>query len=314
MIKKSIFLIFVTIINFSTSVNSSDLKIITKINGEILTNHDIFKEYRYLELINPSLVSLNKDQKFDLGKKSLINQVIKKNEIKKTLNLNEENELFENYLNNYFQEEFLKKINIENIDELNQKLILNNTYSLKEVKEKVGIELYWNELIFLKFKDRITVDNNKIISEVKALKDDESKEYFLSEIVIKKTKDNSNQNLIKKIKLSIKEIGFNNSANIYSISDTSKYGGKIGWVSEDSLSDSIKIKLNQISENEVTDFINIGNSYVILKLEKIRTQKKIINEKEKIETFIKQQTNKQLNTFSKIYFEKIKMNYSIDEK
>jgi peptidyl-prolyl cis-trans isomerase SurA len=314
MIKKAIFLIFVTIINFSTSVNSSDLKIITKINAEILTNHDIFKEYRYLELINPSLVSLNKDQKFDLGKKSLINQVIKKNEIKKTLNLNEENELFENYLNNYFQEEFLKKINIENIDELNQKLILNNTYSLKEVKEKVGIELYWNELIFLKFKDRITVDNNKIISEVKALKDDESKEYFLSEIVIKKTKDNSNQNLIKKIKLSIKEIGFNNSANIYSISDTSKYGGKIGWVSEDSLSDSIKIKLNQISENEVTDFINIGNSYVILKLEKIRTQKKIINEKEKIETFIKQQTNKQLNTFSKIYFEKIKMNYSIDEK
>ena len=34
--------------------------------------------------------------------------------------------------------------------------------------------------------------------------------------------------------MSINEIGFDNTANIYSISESSKFGGKIGWLQENS--------------------------------------------------------------------------------
>ena len=46
-----------------------------------------------------------------------------------------------------------------------------------------------------------------------------------------------------KIKFSINEIGFNNTANIYSISESSKFGGNIGWIDENNLSKIINQKL-----------------------------------------------------------------------
>ena len=39
-----------------------------------------------------------------------------------------------------------------------------------------------------------------------------------------------------------------------------------------------------------------------------------INKDEELEKMIKFETNKQLNQFSKIYFDKSKINYSINEK
>ena len=68
-------------------------------------------------------------------------------------------------------------------------------------------------------------------------------EYLLSEIVFKKKNEDINL-LIKEIETSINEIGFNNTANIYSISESSKFGGKIGWVSESNLSEIIFNSLN----------------------------------------------------------------------
>ena len=38
-----------------------------------------------------------------------------------------------------------------------------------------------------------------------------------------------------KIKKSIDENGFENTASIFSISDSSKTGGKLGWIKENSL-------------------------------------------------------------------------------
>ena len=45
---------------------------------------------------------------------------------------------------------------------------------------------------------------------------------------------------LKKITLSIREIGFENTANVYSISTTSNNGGLIGWVNELQISEPIK--------------------------------------------------------------------------
>ena len=120
--------------------------------------------------------------------------------------------------------------------------------------------------------------------------------------------------LIKEIKLSIQEIGFNNTATIYSLGNTSKIGGKIGWVNENNLSKNIVDELKKIQENNISNVIQVGNNYLILKIEEIRENVVEFNEEREIENLILSETNKQLNQFSRILFDKSKINYNINEE
>ena len=120
--------------------------------------------------------------------------------------------------------------------------------------------------------------------------------------------------LIKEIKLSIQEIGFNNTATIYSLGNTSKIGGKIGWVNENNLSKNIVDELKKIQENNISNVIQLGNNYLILKIEEIRENVVEFNEEREIENLILSETNKQLNQFSRILFDKSKINYNINEE
>ena len=140
------------------------------------------------------------------------------------------------------------------------------------------------------------------------------KEFLLSEIVFKKKANLSYDKLKKEIYKSILEIGFNNTANIYSTSDTAKMGGKIGWIDQNNLSKPILNSIKNLSENQFTDPIQIGNNYLILKIEKIQSREVKINKEQELEKMITFETNKQLNQFSKIFFDKSKINYKINEK
>ena len=101
---------------------------------------------------------------------------------------------------------------------------------------------------------------------------------------------------------------------IYSISESSKLGGKLGWVSENSLSKLISDKISLLNEGEFSKVIKIGNNYLIIKVDKIRMDQIKIDKDKELEKLIKTETNKQLNQFSRIYFDKSKINYLINEK
>jgi peptidyl-prolyl cis-trans isomerase SurA len=59
--------------------------------------------------------------------------------------------------------------------------------------------------------------------------------------------------------------------------------------------------------------MKIGNNYLLLKINKIRLNKVKINAEEELKKLINVERNKQLSQFSRIFFSKSKMNYSIDE-
>ena len=59
---------------------------------------------------------------------------------------------------------------------------------------------------------------------------------IIASYLFNKKKDTSLENQKNKIVASIENVGFENTANIYSISDSSKKGGKIGWVRKKYLS------------------------------------------------------------------------------
>lgn len=307
MIKKRIILYLVT---FFFSINNlfAEIKILIKVNDDVITNYDIKKETNYLEILNPNVSKLNINQKFNLAKNSLISEIIKKREIEKLTNIKENNFLIDEYMKNFYT-----RVNVKNKKEFLDILELKKNYSFEEIKNKIKVELAWNEIIYSKYINQVKINEEKIISKVNSLKDNLEKQYFLSEIVFKKKKNQTLEETFREIKLSINEVGFANAANIYSLSDSSKFGGKIGWLSEIGLPEKINENLNNLEIGELSEFIKIGNNFVILKIEDIKENNKIIDRQKEIQFLKDKETNDQLNKFSKIFFEKIKLNYFINE-
>ena len=145
------------------------------------------------------------------------------------------------------------------------------------------------------------------------MKNTERTEYNLSEIVFTKKKDISLNDQIERIKSSINSIGFENTANIFSISQSSKFGGDIGWINENNLSKKILKNLKLLNEGEISKSMNIGNNYLILKVNKIRTNKIYLDKEKELKKLIEFEKNKELKKFSKIFFDKAKINYLISE-
>ena len=291
------------------SLSETNIYIFATIDDEVITNHDVKKESLYLKILNPKLEQINQDKILDLAKTSLINEIIKKKEIIKFIDINNENPYVEDYLKSLYE-----KLDYANEKSFSDALKEKDNYSLNQIKQKIKIELFWNELIYIKYKNQIKIDKNKLIKKIDNLANVTQKQYFLSEIVFSKKKGEPLEKLINQIKLSISEIGFNNTANIYSISDTSKLGGKLGWVNESSLSQKILDQLKLTKEGEHTKIVQVGKNYLILKIDQIKSNEIKIDKQKELEKLIQIETNKQLNQFSRIYFDKSKINYSINEK
>ena len=292
-----------------SSHSNTNIYIYATVNDKIITNFDIEKEINYLKILNPQLLSLDDKKIFELSKNSLINELIKESEIEKYLDVQKQNPLVDEYVKNLYTElGFDSEINFE--------LSLSNKkdYSLKEIKEKLKIEILWNELVYLKYNNQVKIDKNSLLKKIKNLENKEINEYFLSEIVFEKNKDETLEKTVKKIQSSISEIGFKNTANIYSISDSGKSGGNIGWISEHNLTDKIFLSLKKIKEGEYTDVIQIGNNFLILKIEQKRGKKITVDKEKELNKMITFETNKQLNQYSRIFFNKTKINYKINEK
>ena len=292
----------------SSSFSNSKIFISATIDNEIITNYDIKKESEYLKILNPNLKQLNNNRILELAKDSLIKEIIKKKEITKFKDLDKEYPLVNEYLRNLFT-----KLNYNNEKDFIKDLFKKDTYTLNQIKEKIKIELMWNELIFKKYNKQVRINKINLIKKVDNLSNKVQKDYLLSEILFEKKKEDNLETLINQIQLSINEIGFGNTANIYSISESSKLGGKLGWVKENNLSEIILSKLKLIKTGQHTDVIKIGNNFLILKIEEIKTTEVKINKKQELDRLIRFETNKQLNQFSRIYFDKSKINYSINE-
>ena len=306
--KISMVIVLLTLMT-SNLLSSSDVYISATVNDQIITNYDIQKEKTYLIILNPNLSKLNEKKVTEIATKSLINEVIKKKELEKYFNFKKKNP----YLEKVFID-FYKRLNLKDEKEFKELLSNKKTYSLKEIKNKLKIEVFWNELIFKRYKNQVKIDESILNKKVDDKNNLTLNEYLLSEIFFKRNKDESLDIKISKIRSSIDEIGFNNTANIFSISESANFGGKIGWVTETNLSKLIAVELKKIDAGQYTSTIQVGNNFLILKIEQIRSKKQNVDKKAQLEEMRVFESNRQLRLFSNIYFNKVKINYSINEK
>ncbi len=303
-----IFFCFVVVFSVNKIYADENIFIKIKIKNEIITNFDLEKERKYLIALNPKLKNVNQNLQIKIAKESIVKEIIKKNELQKYFKLNQENQIVDSFIKNFYS-------NLGFNDNESFNIYLNEfDWNLEEVYKKFEIEALWNQLIFDKYKNQLQIDKIKLKEKIEQDKDNEFKTlYDLSEIVFIVEKDKTYENTLKSINQSILEIGFENTANLYSISDSSKVGGKIGWINTNSLSPKILNSLNEIELGKFTKPVSLGSRFIILKINDIKKEKKLIDVNKEIEKLVKAEENRQLNNFSKIYFDRLKINTKIDE-
>ena len=291
-------------------VAKNSVFIVAKIENDVITNLDINNEKNYLTSLNNNLKDLPKNQLQVLAKTSLIKEKIKVIELSKYFDLKKDYDFMESIIFDLYS-----RLNFKNENEF--KIYLSNfDVKLIDVKEKIKIETLWNELVFNKFKNQISVDKNKLTQDLKKSinnNKNEIQEYNLSEILFNLNTDEKLNEKYDLIINSINNTGFKNTANIYSLSDTSKFGGQIGWIKKIQLSEMIKNELNKIQVGELTQPIQTANGYLILQLNENRMIKKNIDFKKELKKLISEEENRQFNQFSLIYFNKIRQNIFINE-
>ena len=303
------FIILICNIFLGKAIYSAESYVVLKVNNNIITNIDIDNEFRYLMALNKDLKNIDKKIISKLAKDSIIREKIKETELMNYFDLNQENKYIDRIMKNFYIKLGLK----------NEKDFINylESYKLsyKDVKMKISIEAAWNDLVYKRYSNNIIINEEKIKKNFKKLINNNNKQYAysLSEILFTSDKSENVENTYQLIKKSISEIGFNNTANIYSESDSSKHGGKIGWINEGQLSELIKKEIVKLKIDEHTRPITVPGGQIILYLNDKRQQERKLNFEEEFKKQILFEKNKQLNQFSKIYFNKIKKNSTISE-
>lgn len=300
---------FIFLLTFATNSASSSLenKILFKINNQIITTQDILDQITYLGILNENFFTLEKDQIFEISKNSLIKKKIKKMELsRKFPNV----KINQDYLDKLLQNNY-NKLGLSNLEDF--KTFLNNKeLDIKIYEENLLTNALWNEFISVKYKNKIKINKDKLLYELKNKQSKERYSYLLSEIVFS-SQNNEIDNLIEEINKSIVLNGFENTALKYSISNSANLGGKIGWIQEDALSNLILKEIKNLNEGDYTQPINIPSGFIILKINKLKKDKIKVDINKELEKLINQKKNDQFNNFSNIYFNKIKKEYQIDE-
>ncbi|MDA7825564.1 peptidylprolyl isomerase [Candidatus Pelagibacter sp.] len=299
---KKKFLIFLFVL-LNLQAQSIETRIIHNIQNEIITNIDIKNEFKYLVALNNSLKELNREKILNISNESMIREKIKKIEILKNFK--------EIKLNEDYSELLLKNIysrlNLKSINEFEAYL---KDYDLKiiDIEKKITIEALWNELIIKKYSSKIVINETTIKEELLKNSKIQSKEYQLSEIIFEVDNKEEIERKYKEIVKSINEIGFENSAATYSFSESAKIGGDIGWINENSLNKNIRKNISSLKLGEITKPIILSNGILILKLINTKNSETTIDIENELKKAINYERNRQLNQYSKIYFNKIKKN------
>ena len=285
---------------------ASEVKIITKINNEIITNIDIEKEYQYLIALNKSMQDIEKDKIINYAKQSIIKEKIKKIELQKFYILNQKNEMIDIMIEGIYQ-----NLDFNSTNEFKDYL-KNRNLNFDEIYKKIEIETLWNQMIYEKYNNKVIINEENLKKEIlKNPKEVES--YYLYELVYDyKNKDE----VIKKYKQimdSINLIGFKETVLKFSISQSKTNFGLLGWINKNALSDKIQEEITNLSKGEITKPIIIPSGILLLKLEDKKIENLDIDIDMALKEIIKFETNNQLNNYSVIHFNKVKSKLFIDE-
>ena len=294
---------------FINNTNANKISIKFKVENEIITSQDVNNELIYLRLLNNKLNNLDKKNQEQIAVNSLIQEKIKFIELQNYFDFSIKDDQMEKLINKTLKNNLrLKNKNLNDY-------FRQNNLDYEDIKFKIKNEILWNKLIYDKYKSRININDKDLKKKLNNLvaKRETIKEYNISEILFD-INDNENVNYkYETIINSINNDGFKNTANIYSISSSSKLGGQIGWVKKTQLSEKIQNIITNLKIGEISKPIQSGPGFLIIRLENIRDIQADIDLEREFKNLRDYEIDRQLNQYSIYYFNRIKKNIFVDE-
>ena len=300
--------IFLALSIFPYKIAFCEIFIVAEINQEVITNIDVDFEKRYLVSLNPNLLKLDQNRITDYAKDSLINEKIKRIEIEKRFKISPNKQLLSKVISNIYT-----SIGISSLSEFENYLAQNNI-DIERVKEKISIEIAWNDLIVKTFANEIEIDQNLIKKQLEKFDKEKIENLLLSEIIFTINNKNEFESKYNEIKKSINDIGFEETARIYSLSDSKKSGGNLGWIYKNQLSKEIKDGLDEITIGNFTKPIITSGGFLILKLNDIKLESVEIDKDTQLKKMIEFERERQLTRFSTLYYKRVYNTAEINEK
>ena len=290
-------LIFLSILNFK--LTDAEIFIQAKINNEIISNIDVKNEKNYLLALNPNLKSLSNKDINRYAKDSLVNEKIKKIEIEKHFEILQNDSMIEKIISDLYS-----NIGISNIGDF-ENYLSDFDIKLDFVKKKISIEIAWNDYIFTKYKTSVQINEKNIRNKIKELsKKNNVENLLLSEIIFTINEGENLESKFMEIKNSIEMIGFEESAKIYSVSESKKDGGKVGWVYKSQLSDKISDEIKKINVGELTNPITTAGGFILLKINEKKNQIVEIDEEKEFKKAVIFEKNRQLTMYSTLQYKR----------
>ena len=305
-LKKIIFVLIVSFLFVSAGNAVIKDSIFATVGNKVITKSDIINEIKIILIINGT--SYSEEIKVQLDQsaiQSIIKRTIKKIEIEKHNSLGFNPKDVDNEL-----EQLASNLNMD-LDTLEQTLIVNGI-NLSVLADQISIDLLWNSLIFLLYKDLLSINLNEIEDQLQMLdKNKEINEYLISEIIIKPISKENLEVKLKEIYNEIETKGFNNVAIEKSISETAIKGGDLGWINENAISKEFKEKIVKTPVGKVSEPIFLPQGILFFKVRDKRTLKKFINLEDAKNQLVAAKKMKILNMYSLSHYDKLRRTISI---
>ena len=305
-LKKIIFVLIASFLFISAGNAVIKDSIFATVGNKVITKSDIINEIKIILILNGTSYSEEiKDQLDQAAIQSVIKRTIKKIEIEKykTLSFNPEDV-------NKEMEKLASNLNID-LDTLEQTIIANKI-SLSVIIDQISTDLLWNSLIFLLYKDRLSVNLTEIEDQLQML--DENKdinEYLISELIIKPIAKENLEAKLKEIYSEIKTKGFDNVAIEKSISETAIKGGDLGWINENTIAEEFREKIVKTSIGKISKPIFLPQGILFFKIRDKRTLKKLISLEDTKNQLVNAKKMKILNMYSLSHYDKLIRTISI---
>ena len=261
-IKLLITTIFLSIFLLTSSNAELKVKVIISVGDEIITNYDLDKEIKYLNIITVGQIKKLDDQE---SKKIAIDSLIK-DKIKITALSNYNNIIIKDELLNNQIIKTSRNIGFRNLEDFTTFLKFQE-YELDEFKKKILLELKWNQLVYQFYKNQIIIDKEKIDKKLKTLIAEQKKnveylvyEIFIEDAAIKKLDEEGeselNENNVVEELPENKAVDEKNSGIIIEAESASYSNKKNSIVEEKSIEKVVEVKTNdQITVDDVTENI-----------------------------------------------------------
>jgi len=305
---KKIFFALVFLLQSQTLFADISNKIVLTVGNLPITLYDLKQEVKLLSILNPGqLEDESIEDLQSLGIESLTIKKIKEQEIKKNQLDNIEDEEFVEYEIS----RLLKSLDMDK-DSL-ERILAENQLEINDLKNHISIELKWNRLVYGIYQNKINIDEESVNKKVEEyIMKKNSYEYLLSEIIVPVSDSQDPNDIYQKVKVRLLSEKFENVAKEISISQTRDSGGAVGWINEETISEIIIKKIKDLNVGEITSPILIPEGIMIIKLNNKREIKNEINKDQLKRKIILNERDKILNTYSKMYLNKLKSNTMIE--